>query len=309
MSDANRFDSAHGQRALLELVHEWRSAHKLTTTAGVKSALVRSTDGAFDEREWGYASFKEYVTALQEQGVIRLEVLPTNHWLILLPGESQDQVLKDRESSSTSSVSAPSSSPRSPVRLKPEVWFTTVTWMDDHRRLWDKEQRRGFVFPVDDSGAPAFESEPSRFVDMPYADLPTQREWMLSWASALPQPDASEVRASLAATAPTGEFRKTVERLGRLAEWRAELQRRVSDMIEAWAASSGVQMADLVDHRRPRRESGSSEPVRPVASGSAQAVSGSPELTLRDHLHRIIDRMSVQELGALQIPAAYLVDD
>ena len=80
-------------------------------------------------------------------------------------------------------------------------------------------------------------------------------------------------------------------------------------MIEAWAASSGVQMADLVDHRRPRRESGSSEPVRPVASGSAQAVSGSPELTLRDHLHRIIDRMSVQELGALQIPAAYLVDD
>lgn len=298
---------------LLDMVREWRADSRLTTTAGLKSALVRTTGGQFDEKRWGYRTFRDFLTELAAGGWVELSQLPTNHWLVLLPGEVQEDVLAERNRREHESPSHGQVSTREaePVRLKSEVWLASVTWLDHHRRLWDRVARRPFAYPIDDDGAPAFLTELDRFVEIPAADVRLQRQWMRTWAGDLPEAARAQILAALDSTAP-GEFRRSIERLDLTTAWRSELHRRVAELLLDWADSSGVPKAELVDtrNRRPKPSVGATSSDRlEVKQDSTVVPSGSVADELRARLHQIIDSMSLQELASLPIPAAYLLDD
>jgi hypothetical protein len=299
--------------ALVGLIRDWRDCGRVTTTAGLKPGLQQRTAGAFSEQALGFAAFRDFVQAAAAAGRIELHQLPSGHWLVLLPGESLDEVPTSAHSraaavdvaAAAARPAVPESAPEPTSRLRHETWQCFVDWAPDQRRVWDRHSHRGFRYPVDADGRPAWESAPERFTDMPAADMSTQIGWMREWASALP--DASGRRALLASledTAHRGRFRQELTRLGLVTAWRAELQRRVFAHAVAWAREHGVDMTDLLEPRAritPTAPAGISRPAAPPRASD-------DELTrLRALLHTVIDSMSLAELASLPVRAEHLL--
>lgn len=304
-----------GRDLLVNLLHDWRAQSLLTTTAGVKSALIQVTEGRFDERNWGYQTFREFLSETEHEGRIQLHRLPTNHWLILLPGESPEDVVAAREQQTATRRSTKVDGPGGSTRFKSEVWIATVTWLDDHRRLWDRHAHRAFVYPVDETGAPAFVTQRDRFVEIPSADIEVQRVWMHEWAETLSATDRENMLRALASTTP-GKFRQELERRGLTSEWSAELRARVAKLLWSWAENNSIAVSELIDPRpsRTRSDSGSTAAVgatQAPVSTSATGPGPDAQITaqLRARLHNVIDRMSLQELMSMPVAAAYLLDD
>lgn len=327
MSKSEAFD------ALVRLLYEWRGAGRVSTTAGLKAGLAQRTLGGFSESALGFSDFREFVEAAVVEGRVKLEQLPTKHWLVLLPGESVDDVPTSSRSRSAgrpggTSAADTDRSADEPLdqtsRLRREVWQCFVDWSADHQRVWDRVERRSFMYPVDGNGQPAWLSNPARFADIPVADMTTQLDWMREWASTVEEPDDRQVLlASIGTDARPGQFRAQLERLDLVAAWRTELQRRILSYAHSWARSEQVALGDLLDHRKPR----SPEPAHASTAASSPAISGGTHLEaptrapsisrssseeddtmrLRAMLHAAIDRMSLTELANLPVRAEHLL--
>ena len=298
--------------ALVELICEWREAGRVTTTAGLKAALQKRTDGAFSEEALGLATFRDFVQAAAAAGRIDLRRLSSGHFIALLPGESLDDVpttARTRPASvdvekAVSYAGTAETAVEPTSRLRHEVWQCFVDWAPDQRRLWDRRNRRGVMYPVGDDGRPAWESAPERFTEIAAADMPTQVAWMREWAGALPDEAARRaLLTSLDATAHRGQFRRELTRLGLATAWSAELQRRVLAHAVTWARAQGVEVTDLLD---PRRRT---SPARASAESRPAPIPASPDelARLRTLLHRVIDSMTLAELASLPVRAEHLL--
>jgi hypothetical protein len=318
--------------AVGRVVREWRNSGRTTTTAGVKSALQREIPGGFDETSLGFADFRSFLRGGATAGYFHLEKLPTGHWLILLPGETLAQALAAREEvravrnqeATEVGVALPSAE-ASPARnapasgafptalaesqrLRADVWSAFVDWRTAHRRLWDRRVGRAFAYPVNGDGRPSWEAEPARFAAIAPANEAVQINWMREWAATLPTPDRDKVSQALQDDAPRGEFRRQLSSLGLLADWRAELQRRVTQFVAQWATQHEVSLTELIDQRsRPREQSRAGSPPEPPPP--SDPGERSDVAWLRAKLHRIIDLMPLSELVELEIPAQYLLLD
>lgn len=286
--------------ALRSVVAEWRAQGKRTTTAGVKPALVRATDGQFNERDLGFASFRAFLVAAEEAEVIRLYRPERGHWLILLPGE---------EPTTLPMAESPESAVKG--RLKPPIWSVFVEWGDDWVRLWDKRDGRAFWYPIGADGRPAWEGDPERFAPIQHASQQVQIEWMKEWAEGLPPAERDLVLPTVGSTIQ-GAFRNQLAHLGLLPAWREELRQRMVLFTSAWADANGVARSQLLDNRRPeprgpaaRGEKVASPSVGPTPAkeDASRAVEGDPsEAELRSRLRDAIDRMTVAELLELRLP-------
>lgn len=303
--------------ALVAVVREWRQTGRVTTTAGLKPALQHRMQGTFSEQRLGFPTFREFVQAAAEAGHIRLVQLPTRHWIALLPDESVDAVpTKTTRLQSTPAKAATPTVPssigggtvESTVRLRSDVWQCLVDWAPDHRRLWDNSNNRGIMYPVRPDGRPAWESSPERFLEMPSADMATQLAWMREWVKTLTdQTTRDALLTSLDASSP-GRFRTELNRLGLLSAWRAELQRRVLNLVVSWAHQNGVNVKDLIDTRTTAT---AKPPVKSdrtrLTSEAATSKPNDEAAQLRTLLHQVIDLMSLAELASLPIKAEHLL--
>ncbi|WP_250290359.1 hypothetical protein [Frankia sp. CiP1_Cm_nod1] len=298
---------------LVELVHDWRDRGRVTTTAGLKPGLQQRTAGAFSEQTLGFATFRDFVQAAAAAGRVGLHQMPSGHWMVLLPGESPDDVPTSSYSRSAAADIAEAgvrpASPRTALastsRLRHEVWHCFVDWAPDQRRVWDRHSRRGVMYPVDADGRPAWESTPERFTKIPAADMSTQVGWMREWAAALPDEDArAALLASLDETAQRGRFRQELTHLGLVAAWRSELQRRILAHAVAWAHEQSVDVTDLLE---PRARTASAPPASISKPAPAPGVSDDELAQLRALLHLVIDNMTLAELASLPVRAEHLL--
>ncbi|QFR00006.1 hypothetical protein F9278_31905 [Streptomyces phaeolivaceus] len=302
---------------LVDVVREWRSAGRVTTSAGVKPAFVQATQGK-NEQDYGFGTWREFVEAAAEAGHVRTERLATNHTGILLPDENLavttaklEQGHK-RDDSNTSLARS---------RFKSDVWAAFVEWHDGHRRLWDSRTSRAFVYPVDEHDEPTWVSQPDRFRAIEPVTPEAQKEWMRAWALRQPPADRAALLAALAPDAPLRSFRHVLDSRGLALEWRAELQNKVGAHVRAWADQHAVAWHDLTTPLPPERSSASSSSptyraanknVRPASTSEtrdARAAGGSDLERLREIVHRAIDRMSYAELADIPIRAEHLLGD
>lgn len=302
-------------RRLAELVRQWRASGRTTTTAGVKSVLLASPEG-FDETALGFRTFADFLDAADSAGYVGRVRQPNGHWLITLP---EDPPMTERSGISGDQPAGALVDPLSDdARLRADVWATFLDWRSDHRRLWDVQQRRALLIPVDKENRPAWEVTPSRFLEIPVINLQTQREWMREFAGTRPERERDALLAALDDVDGLTPFFHTLRRLGLQPQWRAELQRRVVSVVAGWAADHDVAADDLVASGRTgvsrggyetRSEPGSlsraADGIR--ASRAGVGKSASDVERLRARMHAIIDRMSLDELAALPVRAEHLL--
>jgi hypothetical protein len=310
--------------AVVDVIREWRATGRMTTTAGVKSALQQKAPDGFDEKTLGFPDFRAFVQAGQAAGHFQLQQLPSGHWVILLPGETLQDALEVREARVLKETprameprmlpgAIPPGLPSEAQRFRPDVWSAFVDWRASHQRLWDRQVGRAFVFPVDEEGRPSWQTESFRFAQIDPADEAIQIGWMRQWAATLSSPDREIILRALSDDAPRGEFRRQLSSLGRLADWRAELQRCVAQYVGEWSSQNDVNLKELLEHRnRHRVQERVAAPPKPFTLPESTAPANkarSETARLRAKLHQIIDAMPLSELAALEIPAQYLLLD
>lgn len=322
-SGAGAEDAADGRRAAFEtlasLVRQWRSEQRKTYASGLKPGMQQAVPG-FSEQELGFDTFHAFVAAAEDLGLVRMQRLASGQSVVLLPNE---QPWPEPAAATTApaaalagSVAAPRPSAMQPGRLRPEVWSTFVDWHDAHERLWDRHEARCFAYPVDGDGRPAWLVEPARFVQVAPVAPDLQIRWMHEWAGSLSEPARGRLLSALTPEASRGQFKRELAALGAASAWRAELGRRVLAHVLEWARGNQVAPERLLD-RRPDPAAPPSAPSSPptAAAGSRAAaaasrrasVDGDDLARLRAVLHRVVDRMSLDELRALPVRAEHLL--
>lgn len=311
-------------RQLRELIQEWREIGRITTTAGLKPAMQEALPG-FSERDYGYASFRDFAVAAQESGWVKVMRQSNGHTLLGLPDETPEaleRVALMQKTTETSAIIVATAATGNRM-LKSDVWNVFVNWRADVRRMWDRQARHAFMCPVDEDGRPAWENHPERFVTIPPVTFDQQVVWMREWADTLPEPVRGQIHESLLNSAPKGAFRRELTRLGMNTQWRAVLQQRVSEHVARWAGQSGVPVEHVIDlraantapttpavdeHPTPRQPEVAPRP--PVGHPPVPPARPANDLErLRQRLHQVIDRMSLAELAALPIRAEHLMFD
>lgn len=290
LSKAESFD------VLVDVVREWRTSGRKTTTAGLKPALQQRTSGAFSERTLGFASFRDFLQAAEADGVVRLWQAPTHHWWVLLPGEEESDVLK----------AGTNRGPHSVARLDPSVWRAFVSWSDD-RRLWDRKTGRAITFPVADDGSPAWEHDSARFVAINPLGEDIQSEWLRVWAQNLDGPVGGIIVTALERGDPPALIWRLIDALELKTSWRRHLESEVMKAVSNWAVQEGIKPESL--SRMPARRGASpteTDTAEPVPESSSVERPAGPDL-LRRRVHAAIDAMSASELEQLQVPARFLV--
>lgn len=310
-------------RTLVDLVAKWREAGRKTLAAGLKPGLQQAIPG-FSETELGYPTFRAFVMAAEERGLVKSHLRSDGHTLVLLPHEllveeaPRPAAARPGTGAAAKGTEKPAgrgaAPPRPPSRLRPEVWGTFIDWHEQHRRLWDRQTSRCFAYPTGADGRPAWEGEPDRFVEVDPVGQNTQIGWMREWAEARPEPSRSQLLAALADNAPRGQFRRDLVRLAAVADWRAELQRRVLAHATAWAHSNSVSFDKLLDHRQPEPRPVAATPAAAPAATAAPCAAapggaaGTDGERLRALVHRAVDRMTLAELMSLPLRAEHLLD-
>jgi hypothetical protein len=300
-------DTTAAFEALADLVRDWRERGKRTTTAGVKPALIRATDGAFNESHLGFGSFRAFVVAAQEAGYVALHRPERGHWLLLLPGE--DPGTPDLPATSVGSDEV--------RRLKAPVWSVFVEWGDDWVRLWDKKEGRAFWYPTSEDGRPAWESDKDRFAAIEHASEAVQLGWMREWAETLTPSIRERILPTIGSEGAPGEFRARLVEHQLVGTWRDELRRRMFTFACEWADNNGVSRAALLDRRKsiPNERSRPSAPPPPSAVPAAPV--SAPHSTdpgddlhseIRKRLHAAVDRMTLAELLDIQVPAHSMLE-
>ncbi|WP_018653064.1 hypothetical protein [Actinomadura flavalba] len=297
---------------LADIVRAWREQGRGTTSAGVKPPFVEAMDGQ-DERSLGFTSWREFLDAAVGEGYVRTEQLPSRHTVILLPDEDVVSVRASMARTASSSRGAAAAD----VRFKPQVWAAFIEWHEDHRRLWDTASGRALVYPVDEDGRPAWETQTERFTPIEAVTFETQRGWMREWAGTQPPADRDALLATLTPEAPLRSFRQELDARGLALAWRAELHARVREHASSWAAEHGVPFHELIlrQHppaartRAPARPASSTHRVPDAASPHQDAPALDDCERLRRLVHRAVDRMSYAELAAIPIRAEHVLDE
>lgn len=236
----------------------------------------------FTERLFGYKKFIELLRAGSDAGRFRLETVD-GHPRITIAGPERPQIGPDQG------------------RLKADLWSTLITW-DTGKRYWDRRRRHAIFLPTDDDGTPLWESATGDFVEIDPISMQVHLGWMESFAASQSEPDREKLRAALK-NPRAGAFKNALDELGLSVAWRALLQRRVMEHSAGWAARNKIPQTSILEkHDRTHAKVLTASKPLAVASPSTEVEQ------LRFRLHQIINDMSLAELSALSIPAAYLLE-
>lgn len=277
---------------------------------GIAAASLRTTLAhelpAFAEMQqaMGYRKFLDFLVAAEERQLVRVTRV----------GESLHPYVSPWDESQAAPVAA-LKSPVAGYRVRGTVWPALVDWDQTYARMWDREANRAFMFPTID-GEPAWSQTPSRFAAIEPVSPETQFGWMREFAETLTDDQRQQVLPTIGESAPRGAFRSTLRALRIERQWTATLQQRVAEYAREWGRMNDVGVSHLLEPDRPptKRAETSKSPLGGRASTvDARSVATRRQPTeefaetLRARLHLVIDQMTVAELSALSVPAAYLI--
>lgn len=283
-------------RLLQSVVNDRVASGRRTHSAGLKPAMQKRSNEGFSEIRLGFPSFRAFLEWAQDAGVVQLVPAPRGPDIEVLPIAPTAQRLSPTPLRG-----------RSQGRIKPDLWRSFVDWRADWRRVFDRESGEARMFPrepheVGDApqhaalrGAVADNS--NRFIEITPIPQPQQLAWMSEFADAeADAPLKTELQAALQTDRAAGAFaariRQTPTAFHRWNRWR---EQRVAAVIEEWARGHHL---DVAIHE---------EPPRRLAESSRLFVGGVDDQTLREQLHKAIDKMPVAELLRLPIPLEYLI--
>ena len=307
---------SHSFERLADVVSAISHEGKRPTAAGVKSAML-AQDAGFSERAFGFRQFILYLRAAEQRGLVWIAYDELGHPRI------SDVPIVDSPPPLVEQARVPATTHEPAVKIRSDLWFATIPWASNVLRLWDRASSRALVIPTDQSGRPLWETRSDRFVAIDPVPKETQLEWMREFARTQPPSQESDILEALSDSAAPGAFKRVLQKLTLEESWTQVLQARAAEHLQSWAEENTVPAARLFD-KRPQRgghpkvapaftptiSAASSGADRPAADAvRASAPPESYEDRLRSRMHLVIDRMSVAELSALNVPAAYLLAD
>jgi len=282
---------------LRDEVAKLNQGSRVPTAAGLKSSLQRNYQD-FNERELGYKRFIEFLEDAQAHGYVSVLRDSFGHPRIY-PTGAATAIAKV-------AISEPDAVAMGSHRLRSDVWRAVIDWEENYTRAWDRRVGRAFMYPADDGSTPPWTKQPDRFVQITPISQETQIGWMKEFAEFQIDDARDELVVSLGVGAPRGQFKQVLAKYQLDAAWSRALQAHAARFVQGWASSNTVAIKHLFDHRSHGSQTGTTEGQR--AQTTALAVSDilRPD-TLREELHRVIDRMSPEDLASLRIPAGYLI--
>ncbi|CEH10539.1 Protein of unknown function [Propionibacterium freudenreichii] len=284
----------------VEVVSAWRRDGRVTTTAGLSSALKQS---GIEPKSLGFPAFKDFWQFAEERKMIFRHRAPSGHWLIMLPGEDAP----DPDAIPTR-VASPRTLDPAKVRLKAVVWRAFVVWDEAYARFWDRETAEAFMVP---SAWVPSQVDDTRYLRFEPITQATQIAWMREFAETHDGVNKQELLEALEDNAPLGAFRKALSASGSLRDWHATLTLRVAKTVLLWCQQSGVPETELVEPTRRKTSqpvpSSVSDPYDVAPSERTHDARSNLEAELRAAVHRAVDQMSLDELAALPVRACHLV--
>jgi hypothetical protein len=275
------------------------------TAAGLKSQMLLTIEG-FTERHYGYRKFLDYLRAAEAAGHLVIQMDPVSgHPRLSLPAQAPMVPVVSRFSPHR--------------RLRSDLWATFVSWDRQSARIWDRSTHRAHLVPLDDEGNPLWQNDHERFVEIEPVTMETHLGWMRDFAGRQEDGDArAALEASLESDPLSHSFKKALVDHDLNSAWATVLRTCVMNHALEWASAREVPISTLLDPRRtvitskpsPAAPStpGGDAMTAPPATAPAPAPLTIPEAdALRVRLHAVVDRMSLAELAALQIPAGYLL--
>lgn len=248
-----------------------------------KKAVLESFPG-FSERDFGYRKFVELLQAGNDAGRFRLSTEGGHPHIFPIPEEEATRIV-------------------SSARLRTDLWDTLVSW-EDGMRFWDLKRKRAIFVPVDEGGAPLWETSPRNFVKIDAISMDEQIGWMREFANEQDDANRGSLLAALGDVTP-GAFKRRLGELKLTAAWRTKLSQKVMEHAVDWATRSELSPISILEKSK----------ARPTHTSSAPADHGlkvpnemTPTDQLRLQLHGVIERMTLGELSAIQIPAHYLLE-
>lgn len=212
-------DLKHAFALLHDAVEGLVAQGKTAATAGVKPEMQRRSYGGFDEHRLGFATFRDFIRAAEQAGVVRV----THRG----PGVTH-----------LAPVDGPLAAPRSAPtsrRIRHDLWEAFFDW---HHvpRYWDARDQR-----VVEEAAPS--SGEQRFFLITPISLHQQVDWMRAFANALEDPLAETLRVILDTPRPAQAF-SALLRADRHVQvlWSQRRLELVAEHIGGWAAANGLQI-------------------------------------------------------------------
>lgn len=288
-----------------QIVRELSASGKNPSAAGLKSALVRRHP-SFTERNYGFKKFIDYLYAAQGAGLLFVARDELGH-----PRISTTPISNASPAAFDTATVGQADRTVEPIKIRSDVWLSVIDWSEHARRMWDRHTSRAFMFPTDTTGVPLWESQPDRFVDIAPIDRDTHLKWMDEFARTLPVEQQEAILETLREDAPRGQYKRMLHQLGLERTWSDELQARAAEHVRQWAEDHQVSSSRLFD-KRPTKAVTATARARHSAQATPAPADIAPEgrndtERLRAKLHRAIDTMTLTELSAISVPAAYLI--
>jgi hypothetical protein len=303
---------------LANVVGDLQRDGRSTRSAGIKPRLAKRLGIPFDEKRYGFATFREFLRAAQAARVIDLCPAPSGPDLdVVLPGQQPRDVPHRARL----------------LRIRADFWSTFMDWTPGLQRAYDRDQGHAVrVVTAAEVYDPqvrvllnAIQTDHARFVPIDPIGLATQTEWARTFAAGRPPGEGHEVLTqALRADRPLQEFTHKVRTLPCFGDWTAFRNERVVDEIKAWAGKHEltVEPLEVASERSDAVVVGgegidaetanpqSQETPGPTATSRVAMQHGfstEVDLTaLRARAHRLVDRMTAEELLMLPLTLGVL---
>jgi hypothetical protein len=313
-------------RLLRDVVADLTHDNYVPTAAAVKSEMLKRSDN-FDEGSLGFKRFVLFLESAVESGQVGLIRDARNHPRVFPSAIAPDKV--------QAAIDLPSELSRGDRKLRREVWRAFVNWQPaGYWRGWDREERQIFMAPPSPSALAPWQQDPERYVEISTVTLAMQLEWMHEFATEHPSPAREALLESLAPDVKDGSFKQALTSQGLATAWADALRARVGKHVGTWAQERAIRISLLVErpaNTQPapiatsRGDDATLRPA-PLQSDRTEANSlhtaGSDELAsadrflsvedeaerLRVRLRAVLDHMDLDQLRAISIPAAFLLE-
>ncbi|MFI0448029.1 UPF0158 family protein [Actinomadura sp. 6N118] len=289
---------------LVEVVQNLIRDGRSTRSAGVKPRLTQRLGTPLDERSYGFATFREFLNAAREAGVIALRSAESGPDVDVLPVDrySEDEA-----------------KPRTPTQLRPDLWSTFMDWTPGFLRAYDREEGKAFRVAIAAEAhdlqirqlRQAMQTDRRRFVPITPVDLQTQTGWAHSFVTGLSSGGDRDLLAqALRGERPLQAFTHIIRTLAIQRDWKSFRNEQVVETIRSWARQNDLTIDPRVADDAPSSPTAvATPPRRRVTTGSAvqpRAAAESDLGALRRRAHELIDQMTAEELLALPLTLGML---
>lgn len=283
--EADPTDRDAARTLLVHVVQQHRRQGQQHSTAAGVSSQMRSRSPAFNFAVLGYRSFRDLLREADEQGAVdvtwpeRRSGLDAYVWL---PGEEQ--------------VPPPPRSSERPPHVKTDLWRAFMHFDANSSRYWDR--KTGQVV-----GSDVAAQDVHDLIPITPIRIENQIEWMRTFTAALDSSaqDRQALENALAQDRPAGAFASAVRQFPATeTQWRRSLVEHVTEVVERWKTSHGLNVDILDDH--------AAKPTHTQRAGRARRGAGElNDEEIRGRVIAAVRAMPMSDVLQLRLPVEYLL--